>query len=146
MQLILKWTSFIKSFHATWIHSLSILFTAVCSQTCLNGGQCVAPGVCACRVGFIGASCEQDLDECATGMHGCKNTSLCINMPGWYYCNCKPGYETQGANCIDIDECHHNTHSCHSTATCVNTEGHFECQCPLPEDDPSCRLSKASLK
>ncbi|XP_055703456.1 protein kinase C-binding protein NELL1-like isoform X3 [Phlebotomus papatasi] len=113
----------------------------VCNQTCLNGGQCVAPGVCSCRVGFVGASCEQDLDECAAGMHGCRETSVCVNMPGWYYCKCKPGFRTRDADCVDIDECRHGTHSCHVTARCVNTEGHFECHCPPAEEDPNCRLS-----
>ncbi|GAB0096088.1 protein kinase C-binding protein NELL2-like isoform X1 [Sergentomyia squamirostris] len=113
----------------------------VCNQTCLNGGQCVAPGVCSCRVGFIGGSCEQDLDECAQGMHGCRDTSVCVNMPGWYYCKCKPGFRTRDTDCVDIDECRHGTHSCHTSARCVNTEGHFECHCPPAQEDPNCRLS-----
>lgn len=109
----------------------------------------MAPDLCSCRVGFIGTACEQDLDECATGLHGCRNTtSQCINMPGWYYCRCKPGYkstEAHGTECVDIDECYHNVHSCHATATCVNTAGHFECHCPSAEEDPECRLSEFSF-
>ncbi|XP_063701263.1 protein kinase C-binding protein NELL2-like [Culicoides brevitarsis] len=112
----------------------------VCNQTCLNGGVCTAPGVCNCRAGYIGTSCERDLDECATGLHQCKNSTTCINMPGWYYCKCKPGFITKGSDCMDIDECHLNTSSCHPTAKCVNTEGHFECQC-TEEEKPDCRLS-----
>lgn len=139
--------------------------TAVCKHRCLNGGECVAPDVCSCRVGFIGTACEKDLDECATGLHGCQNHSLCINMPGWYYCSCKPGYKSEthdGTECVDIDECRDNVHSCHATASCVNTPGHFECHCPSrsPEEEPerepeqepegdepedtTCRLSKSS--
>ncbi|XP_039446548.1 protein kinase C-binding protein NELL1-like isoform X3 [Culex pipiens pallens] len=102
----------------------------VCNQTCLNGGECRAPGVCTCRAGYVGESCEKDLDECATGVHRCKETTNCVNMPGWYYCKCKPGFETKGKDCVDIDECYLNTHSCHPTARCVNTQGHFECVCP----------------
>ena len=59
-------------------------FVAVCEQTCVNGGECVSPGTCRCRVGYVGASCEKDLNECQTNYHGCKNTSICVNMPGWY--------------------------------------------------------------
>lgn len=92
-------------------------------------------------MGFTGKSCEQDVDECATGLHTCKLTSDCINMPGWYNCKCKPGYETRLNECIDIDECYHNTHSCHSSAKCVNTNGHFECQCPV-DKGLDCRHSK----
>lgn len=104
----------------------------------MNGGHCSSPGVCTC-FGFIGNSCEQDLDECATGLRKCNESAVCVNMPGWSYCKCKPGYETHGSECRDINECYYNTHSCHSTAKCVNTEGHFECECS--PDDPSCRLS-----
>ncbi|XP_058832654.1 protein kinase C-binding protein NELL2-like isoform X2 [Topomyia yanbarensis] len=102
----------------------------VCNQTCLNGGECRTPGVCTCRAGYVGESCEKDLDECATGVHRCKETTNCVNMPGWYFCKCKPGFETKGKDCVDIDECYLNTHSCHLTARCVNTQGHFECVCP----------------
>lgn len=65
-------------------------------------------------------------------------------MPGWYYCKCKPGYETHGTDCHDINECYHGTHSCHSTATCVNSDGHFECHCPDNSTD-TCRLSKSFI-
>lgn len=117
---------------------------AICQNVCLNGGVCTLPGICTCRMGYIGASCEKDLDECATGLHTCKLTSNCINMPGWYYCKCKPGYETHGTDCHDINECYHGTHSCHPSATCVNSDGHFECQCPDNNTD-TCRLSKLIL-
>ncbi|CAO1426574.1 unnamed protein product [Diamesa hyperborea] len=101
----------------------------VCQQSCLNGGECIEPNVCKCRTGYEGSSCEKDFDECASPSHGCKNTSDCVNMPGWYYCKCKPGYETKENDCVDIDECEELTHSCHPTAKCVNTQGHFECKC-----------------
>ncbi|XP_021709168.1 protein NEL isoform X2 [Aedes aegypti] len=109
----------------------------VCNQTCLNGGECRTPGVCTCRAGYVGESCEKDLDECATGVHRCKETTNCVNMPGWYFCKCKPGFETKGKDCVDIDECYLNTHSCHATARCVNTQGHFECVCPSAEERTS---------
>lgn len=121
-----------------------ILEIAICKNVCLNGGVCTAPDVCTCRMGYIGAACEYDLDECATGLHMCKPSSNCINMPGWYYCKCKPGYETHGTECRDINECYHNTHSCHSSAICVNSEGHFECHCPENSSD-TCRLSESLI-
>lgn len=55
----------------------------VCDPHCLNGGECVSPNKCECRGGYEGDSCEKDLDECKTNNHGCTNTSVCINMPGW---------------------------------------------------------------
>ncbi|XP_050460759.1 protein kinase C-binding protein NELL1-like isoform X2 [Cataglyphis hispanica] len=127
----------------------------VCNQTCQNGGECVAPGRCSCRRGYIGNSCELDLDECASDLHRCHQSSTCFNMPGWYYCRCKPGYRsalhdsTQGTQCLDIDECNDLTgerrHTCHPTAKCINTEGGYECVCPpktnLEETAEECRLS-----
>ncbi|XP_076761717.1 protein kinase C-binding protein NELL1 isoform X4 [Xylocopa sonorina] len=126
----------------------------VCNQTCQNGGECVAPGRCSCRRGYIGNSCELDLDECASDLHRCHQSSTCFNMPGWYYCRCKPGYRsalhdsTQGTQCLDIDECNDQTlerrHTCHPTAKCVNTEGGYECVCPPQLDNRTmedCRLS-----
>ncbi|XP_050097481.1 protein kinase C-binding protein NELL1-like isoform X2 [Anopheles aquasalis] len=112
----------------------------VCNQTCLNGGECEAPGVCKCRAGYIGDSCEKDLDECTTGQHRCGETTDCVNMPGWYFCKCKSGFETKGSGCVDIDECKARTHSCHPSAQCVNTQGHFNCECPI-DSGPNCRLS-----
>ncbi|KOC65305.1 Protein kinase C-binding protein NELL1, partial [Habropoda laboriosa] len=126
----------------------------VCNQTCQNGGECVAPGRCSCRRGYIGNSCELDLDECASDLHRCHQSSTCFNMPGWYYCRCKPGYRsalhdsTQGTQCLDIDECNDQTierrHTCHPSAKCVNTDGGYECVCPPHEDNHTmveCRLS-----
>nr|CAD7437867.1 unnamed protein product [Timema bartmani] len=66
----------------------------VCNQTCLNGGECVSPGICSCRRGYVGPSCELDLDECSSNLHRCHEDSVCVNMPGWYYCKCKPGYRS----------------------------------------------------
>lgn len=124
---------------------------AVCKQMCLNGGVCTSPDTCTCRMGYIGASCERDLDECATGLHACKSSAYCVNMPGWYYCKCKPGYETHNYECHDINECYHGTHSCHPTASCVNYDGHFECVCENSTDASKttaepCRLSKCRTK
>lgn len=50
--------------------------------------------MCSCPIAFEGPACELDVDECATGMHGCQGpSSHCVNMAGWYYCACSPGYQ-----------------------------------------------------
>lgn len=113
----------------------------VCSRGCLNGGRCAAPETCSCRRGFAGTRCERDLDECAEGVHGCEpRSSRCVNMPGWFYCECREGYAPTApdGSCEDVDECALATHTCHSTATCVNEPGSFSCVCA---DNSSCSLN-----
>ncbi|CAH1159443.1 unnamed protein product [Phaedon cochleariae] len=117
----------------------------VCNQKCLNGGACSSPGRCACANGYTGNSCELDLDECATNSHRCTNSSECVNMIGWYYCQCKEGFNNSyidnnlGTKCLDINECNSDLHTCHPSAQCINTNGGFRCECPPTR--PSCRLS-----
>lgn len=66
----------------------------MCQQKCLNGGVCTRPDVCSCPNAFEGPACELDVDECTTGAHGCLGpSSRCVNMAGWYYCACSPGYQ-----------------------------------------------------
>ncbi|KAL1116125.1 hypothetical protein AAG570_005620 [Ranatra chinensis] len=126
----------------------------VCAEVCENGGRCVDGGVCECRAGYHGSGCQLDVDECAAGLHTCNNaTSTCINMPGWYYCTCAPGYtsvitvvKSQPITiCQDIDECQLGNHTCHPTAQCVNTQGGYKCTCPPPtasqnNTQASCKL------
>lgn len=115
----------------------------ICNQTCLNGGKCTAPNVCSCRRGYKGSSCETDVNECSENLHQCHKNSNCINMPGWYYCECHRGFQSNreddfGASCEDIDECSLGTHTCHSTATCINLEGSFQCICA---DNATCSFN-----
>ncbi|BES99222.1 protein kinase c-Hypothetical protein protein [Nesidiocoris tenuis] len=120
----------------------------VCEAPCENGGTCIASGVCFCRPGYQGPSCAEDLNECSTGLHSCDNSSICINMPGWYYCTCGPGYIPSLPHlqhqqlCQDIDECTLNNHTCHESAVCVNLEGSYRCTCPPTNDNTTvCKLN-----
>uniref|UniRef100_A0A1B6DC00 Protein kinase C-binding protein NELL2 n=1 Tax=Clastoptera arizonana TaxID=38151 RepID=A0A1B6DC00_9HEMI len=124
----------------------------VCSQKCLNGGECVKPGECLCRRGYRGDSCEHDVDECKMNLHECQPSAVCVNMLGWYYCRCKPGYKstmhpdnTLASTCQDFDECSNGSHTCHPTAKCVNTDGGFHCTCLHKSDNNEefldCKLS-----
>ncbi|XP_059141488.1 protein kinase C-binding protein NELL1-like [Physella acuta] len=108
-----------------------------CSGECRNGGKCVAPNVCECRHGYIGPNCELDIDECTLGISKCHVNSVCINMPGWYHCDCVEGYHSSwpdnhyGSLCLDVNECQGEGegHTCHNTTQCVNTDGGYTCQC-----------------
>ena len=62
---------------------------------CKNEGRCSSPepGVfeCECRwSGWTGSTCEDDIDECASGFGPCNpyGTDKCINKPGSFRCDC----------------------------------------------------------
>ncbi|KAF5270123.1 hypothetical protein FQA39_LY08535 [Lamprigera yunnana] len=118
----------------------------VCNQSCLNGGLCKSPGKCACPNGYTGPNCERDLDECATNSHRCTDASVCVNMIGWYYCECKAGYHSSvidnnlGTLCQDVNECEDQIHTCHPSAECMNSNGGYWCSCPTNKGN-ECRLS-----
>ena len=51
------------------------------------------------------------------------NNEICVNTAGSYLCNCAPGWNRVGANCIDRDEC--MTTTCQSNAVCENSIGEY---------------------
>lgn len=109
---------------------------AFCKDGCRNGGTCIAPNMCACPQGFTGPSCETDIDECSEGFVQCDSRANCINLPGWYHCECRDGYHDNGMfslsgeSCEDIDECVTGRHSCSNDTVCFNLDGGFDCRCP----------------
>ena len=60
---------------------------------CLND---VGSYACACDSGYTlagdGFACE-DVDECSTGTHKCKNPAFCVNELGSYRCEYPEGYK-----------------------------------------------------
>uniref|UniRef100_A0A803VHA6 Neural EGFL like 2 n=1 Tax=Ficedula albicollis TaxID=59894 RepID=A0A803VHA6_FICAL len=96
--------------------------------------------VCSCRDGFRAlrednAYCE-DIDECSDGFVQCDSRANCINLPGWYHCECRDGYHDNGMfapsgeSCEDIDECGTGRHSCANDTVCFNLDGGYDCRCP----------------
>lgn len=69
--------------------NISLLFLAVCTSPCQNGGKCIRPEVCSCAAGFSGRLCELDRNECAE-RKPCDQ--FCHNTPGSFYCSCRPGF------------------------------------------------------
>ncbi|TWW67703.1 Protein kinase C-binding protein NELL1 NEL-like protein 1 [Takifugu flavidus] len=78
---------------------------------------------------------SSDIDECAEGLIQCHNHSRCVNLPGWYHCECRSGfhdngsYLLDGSSCIDVDECSLHTHTCWNHSVCVNLPGSYDCVC-----------------
>ncbi|NXU58670.1 CRUM1 protein, partial [Turnix velox] len=79
---------------------------------------------CICQPGFSGATCTDNIDECAS--NPCQNGAICRDKVNEYGCFCVPGF--QGYNCeIDINEC--ASRPCKNNGTCLNEMDHYLCQC-----------------
>ncbi len=86
--------------------------------------------MCDCaETGFEGDFCNQDMDECVSGLVPCDEHGTCTNTPGAYTCSCNPGFEGDGFQCDDVDECVEGTATCPAESTCANTTGSYECPC-----------------
>ncbi|MBK8256114.1 MAG: hypothetical protein IPK82_26025 [Polyangiaceae bacterium] len=70
------------------------------------------------------------INECENGTAVCSADATCMDTPGYYECQCKPGYEGDGKTCTDIDECVTLVNDCDPNAVCTNTPGSFSCACP----------------
>uniref|UniRef100_A0A673Y3Q1 Neural EGFL like 2 n=1 Tax=Salmo trutta TaxID=8032 RepID=A0A673Y3Q1_SALTR len=109
---------------------------AMCDGLCQNGGTCISPNNCICQLGFTGKRCETDIDECFHGFVECDDKAICVNLPGWYHCECRDGYHdnglfsTNGESCIDINECKTGRNTCANDTVCFNLEGGYDCRCP----------------
>ena len=53
--------------------------------------------------------------------------SECTDTPGSYECNCRDGFEGNGAvQCININECSRQTHECDYHAYCIDRIGTYD--------------------
>uniref|UniRef100_A0A8C1USZ5 EGF-like domain-containing protein n=1 Tax=Cyprinus carpio TaxID=7962 RepID=A0A8C1USZ5_CYPCA len=68
----------------------------------------------------------QDVDECSQGLHTCNADQICYNTRGSYTCQCHPGYQKHGEQCVDRNECMLSHYCMHR---CVNTAGSYFCEC-----------------
>ncbi|CAG08131.1 unnamed protein product, partial [Tetraodon nigroviridis] len=109
------------------------LDNACINNPCQKGSNCDINPVtgnysCICPPGYIGASCDQDFDECSLGSNPCEHAGKCINTKGSFQCKCQRGYV--GARCeLDVNECMSNP--CMNEATCLDKIGGFRCICML---------------
>ncbi|XP_066552996.1 EGF-containing fibulin-like extracellular matrix protein 1 isoform X2 [Amia ocellicauda] len=68
----------------------------------------------------------RDVDECSMGTHSCTPEQMCYNTRGSYACQCLPGFQRNGEQCVDKDECAGPNYCMHR---CVNTHGSYFCVC-----------------
>ncbi|XP_016359113.1 EGF-containing fibulin-like extracellular matrix protein 1 isoform X3 [Sinocyclocheilus anshuiensis] len=95
------------------------------TQSNLRG---VAAGASQCLPGFTldEQNYCHDVDECSQGLHTCNADQICYNTRGSYTCQCHPGYQKHGEQCVDRNECMLSHYCMHR---CVNTAGSYYCEC-----------------
>uniref|UniRef100_A0A672LZS1 EGF containing fibulin extracellular matrix protein 1 n=1 Tax=Sinocyclocheilus grahami TaxID=75366 RepID=A0A672LZS1_SINGR len=69
---------------------------------------------------------HRDVDECSQSLHTCNADQICYNTRGSYTCQCNPGYQKHGEQCVDRNECMLSHYCMHR---CVNTAGSYYCEC-----------------
>ncbi|XP_077540888.1 fibrillin-2-like [Haemaphysalis longicornis] len=100
--------------------------TAPISGTC-------EPIPTSCRAGYTFDATSQrceDIDECATNKHNCRDDQTCENRRGSFTCKCQSGYRVTSWGCEDINECTRSYgRVCCSNSVCINKPGSYECEC-----------------
>ncbi|KAB0377651.1 hypothetical protein FD755_012095 [Muntiacus reevesi] len=82
-----------------------------------------------------------DVDECQVHNGGCQHR--CVNTPGSYFCECKPGFRlhTDGRTCLAINSCAVGNGGCQHNCIQLTVTQH-RCQCrpefQLQEDGRRC--------
>jgi len=91
---------------------------------------------CSCVAGYIGESCETNVDECAS--NPCDNFATCQDLVNDYICHCPDAWEGQDCD-ISVDDC---ADSPCAAGTCVDHHGFFSCECPDDLEGPLCDEEK----
>jgi len=93
-------------------------------------------GVCSCFGSEVASSDGKCVafDECAEQSTCDTETQRCFNTNAGHECECLPGFERDGAECVDIRECTTGTHQCHVDAICADdVPGSYSCTCIYPK-------------
>ncbi|XP_035691358.1 fibrillin-3-like [Branchiostoma floridae] len=75
--------------------------TSSCNRHCPHGSP-NGPGCNCAGTGYDGTCCDNDIDECATGVHSCHQHATCTNTVGSYRCTCNSGYTGDGRTCTAL--------------------------------------------
>eukprot|EP00808_Paulinella_micropora_P011920 g13953.t1 len=106
------------------------------SSPCKNGATCSDTGsgyTCACRPGYEGVNCDNNINECA-GVT-CQNGGTCVDGLNSYTCSCVLGYN--GQHCEnEINECSPNP--CVNGGTCTDRVNDYSCACVSGYEGKNC--------
>merc|ERR1711937_983823 len=99
------------------------------AEPCMNGGSCTDGHMsytCSCDDAWTGATCEEDVNECAyPSLYDCIDNSTCSDVDGGYACSCDEGFEMVDGACESIDDC--SPQPCMNGGSC--TDGHMSHTC-----------------
>ncbi|XP_013065196.2 uncharacterized protein LOC106054038 isoform X1 [Biomphalaria glabrata] len=109
-------------------------YSSTCSVTCVAQNTTTGHYTCApstgkkiCMKGWNGPNCEQDINECTSGV--CQNNGTCVNLNGDYTCQCPAAYS--GKNCT-IFKTACDSSPCLNNGTCRSTSlASYNCTCSL---------------
>ncbi|XP_052812851.1 fibrillin-3-like isoform X1 [Mya arenaria] len=106
---------------------------AVCfgSNSCQNGGSCVARDKCICPSGYVSPKCA-DENECSVKNGGCSHA--CRNTIGSFHCSCHPGF-TLDSNQLTCKAVCFGSNFCQNGGSCVAPD---KCICPSGYVSPKC--------
>ncbi|CAF1226026.1 unnamed protein product [Rotaria sordida] len=102
------------------------------SDVCNKHGTCIPNTfnsfTCQCDPGFIGPTCNQELNECES--HPCANNGTCIDLENGFLCHCLS--EWNGTLCTEAkNPC--QSSPCGTLGKCISTNHvqiPYYCQCP----------------
>ncbi|CAF1380734.1 unnamed protein product [Rotaria magnacalcarata] len=105
----------------------------VCTpDVCNKHGTCMPNAInsfaCQCDPGFVGPTCNQEVDECES--QPCANNGTCTDLENGFLCHCLP--EWNGTLCAEAkNPC--QSSPCGPTGKCIATNHAqipYYCQCP----------------
>jgi hypothetical protein len=111
-----------------------------CPVPCGVNGTCdtnTTTATCVCKPGFEGASCEQDINECAqSNQGGCRGN--CSNTVGSYICTCPSPLvlASDGVSCLSTS-C--GPVNCQNGGVCSIVNNQASCSCPAGYSGSQCQ-------
>jgi hypothetical protein len=110
--------------------------SACAPSPCENGAACIEQVdgfTCLCQPGFMGNTCETNIDDCPSS--GCLNGGTCTDGIQSFECDCPSGYA--GALCeIVTDSCIPNP--CVNGGTCNGEADGWSCTCAAGYEGDTC--------